>query len=99
MHIEMTVRERCEQMGLKAYDTSLPQPWVDMMRDRHGVDVLGKVVWSYDEAGVFGRPVGLTPEGVAMVELDKPGEGVMPLTVAAVETIDDYGDDPFADLC
>ena len=27
-----------------------------------------------------------------------PGEGVMPLTVAAVETIDDYGDDPSGDL-
>ena len=71
MTIEMTIQERCKQMGLKSYDTALPQPWVDDMRYKHGVDVLGHVVWSYDNAGVFGKPIGLTPEGVAMVELDR----------------------------
>lgn len=66
---EQTIRERCEALGLKAYDTALPQPWVDAMRAR-GHDVLGHVVWSYDGPNVMGEPFGVTSDGERMIAED-----------------------------
>ena len=64
--IEQTIQERCEELGLVAYDTALPQPWVDNAA-AYGLGVLGHFAWGYDDAGVFGQPVALTIEGEAML--------------------------------
>ena len=61
-----TVDERAQELGLKSYDTALPQPWVDNAR-AFGLEVLGSFVWGYDTAGVFGGPVALTLEAESML--------------------------------
>jgi hypothetical protein len=63
---EQTIQERAIEMGLEAYDTALPQMWVDEMRDK-GHDVRGHFVWCYDIARVLGLPVAMTPEGESMI--------------------------------
>ena len=56
-------------LGLKAYDTALPQPWVDDMREHHGFDVRGHFVWNYDGSSTFGRPFPLTAEGEELMKV------------------------------
>ena len=68
-----SVKELADAQGVKVYDTALPQPWVDKMRDVYHHDVRGHFVWSYDGAGVFGRPHALTPEGGEMLLEEEAG--------------------------
>ena len=44
-----------------AYDTALPQEWVDRMTGQ-GWDPRGQVVWAYPHGYVFGMPMPLTEE-------------------------------------
>jgi len=43
-----------------AYDTALPQPWVDDLISR-GFDPRGVFVWAYPPTYIFGIPYPLTP--------------------------------------
>ncbi len=53
----------CEAMGIKVYDTSLPQNFVDEVREETGQNIYGLVVWSYDKYRTFGGPVPVCEEG------------------------------------
>jgi hypothetical protein len=55
-----TVKEAAEMLGLKVYDTALPQNWVDDFYKVTGVWPAGLFVWSYDEAKTWGEPYPLT---------------------------------------
>lgn len=73
------VRDAAEALGLRTYDTALPQPWVDRVRDTVSYlwtddlrGPVGHVVWSYDSAvpgksNIGGYPVAITPEGRAIL--------------------------------
>ena len=63
----MTVQETAEEMGLKVFDTALPQPWFDSILKRFGLNPSGHFVWSYDDAGVYGKPVALTSWGTKVL--------------------------------
>ena len=58
----MTTQEIMKELGMEnaIYDTSKPQPWMDMMRDRYGFDYQDlylNYVWLYDEKSpISGRP-------------------------------------------
>ena len=61
----------------QTWDYALPQEWVDAVHDRTGVwpQTLG-MVWAYPESGkghIWGLPVGLTPEAVALLALPEVG--------------------------
>ena len=53
---EDTINERAKLMGLKSYDCAIPQTWADEFYDVTGMWPRG-IVWSYDDAKNFGRPV------------------------------------------
>ena len=66
----MNLREAAEAMGLYVYDTSMPQSWVDEVRERFGHrfdNPYGHVVWCYDHARTWGEPVGIDDTGKAIV--------------------------------
>lgn len=54
-------------MGLHSYDTALPQDWADDFHAATGAWPNGMIVWSYDGAGVFGRPVAVSDEGARLL--------------------------------
>ena len=58
-----TVDEACKRLGLKTYDTALPQPWVDKVYEQTGVWPCGLVVWCYDGASIFGYPRAICSNG------------------------------------
>ncbi len=62
-----TVEERCQELGLKVYDTALPQFWVDKMAAVSYLRPEGNFVWCYD-GSLMGGPVALTPDGIRMLE-------------------------------
>ena len=70
--MEQTVRERAEELGIKIFDTAMPQPWVDEMT-RKGFDPRGVVVWSYDGTNHFGGPAALTTEAADALQRLHPG--------------------------
>ena len=70
-----TKDEAAKLLGLKSFDTALPQNWLDetclqvaakFMSDKAEVPddiywtILGGTVWCYDEGSIFGYPVVLT---------------------------------------
>lgn len=62
----LTLNEKALALGLKSYDTSLPQPWVDALMEKIGwakefqdFNPYGQMVWCYDNS-TFGYPVALT---------------------------------------
>jgi hypothetical protein len=66
----MTKEEACKLLGIKIYDTALPQSWFDVMNQIFGgssVDVLPNFVWSYDDAILMGAPRPLTDMGCVML--------------------------------
>lgn len=44
-----------------AYDTALPQEWVDRVTQK-GFDPRGQVVWAYPHGYIYGMPMPLTEE-------------------------------------
>lgn len=69
--------EAAKRLGLKTYDTALPQPWVDLVFKHTKIWAPGLLVWSYDGAGIFGKPVAVCPDGEVLLEIvaemDKKG--------------------------
>lgn len=75
--MSMTVGEAAKALGLKVYDTALPQEWVDDVFWVTGVYPAGMFVWSYDRGRVLGEPVALTPEATELLETyRKPNAGL-----------------------
>lgn len=70
----ITKDQAAQALGIKTYDTALPQQWldkfVDTLKDTPTAQtkgqqyvssiILSSVVWSYDDAKIFGRPHPLT---------------------------------------
>lgn len=54
------VEDAAERLGIRSFDTALPQGWVDEVRRRTGFSMPGSAVWSYDNPGAFGKPAMLT---------------------------------------
>jgi hypothetical protein len=62
--------------GLKTYDNALPQPWVDSAAEslahtaiKDVYDLLvSSIVWSYDQAKIFGAPHPLTLKAWALLK-------------------------------
>ncbi len=69
METETTVRQRADELGLKTYDTAIPQDWFDVAIKVSGLNPQGHVVWSYDRLHIWGGPEALTIEGEAIVGL------------------------------
>lgn len=58
------------------WDYALPQDWLNQAADtgvQHGIsydEIVSNLIWMYDDkAKIFGRPFGITPRGVVIVEL------------------------------
>lgn len=67
----ITKEEAAKMIGLKTYDTALPQQWLDKVVKESGVsydDILSNIVWSYDDAHIFGSPCPLTVKGCAVLQ-------------------------------
>lgn len=71
-HNTYNIRELAEALGLKVFDTALPQDWVDRVYE-HTAQIMGTTkgiwphgfVWSYDNSPMFGEPYPVT-EGAKM---------------------------------
>lgn len=61
----MTIREAADARRLVTYDTELPEGFIEEFSGIAG-DPRRKIVWCYD-AGVFGGPAAITPEGDALL--------------------------------
>jgi len=60
-----TKTEACNILGIKSYDTALPQPWLDVfievVSDKTNYDLsLSSYVWCYDNDSFSGYPHPLT---------------------------------------
>jgi len=62
MMAEQTMAEAAAALGLEVFDTAIPQPWADAVRDATGIYPAGHVVWCYD-GSLLGYPVALTLDG------------------------------------
>jgi hypothetical protein len=60
--------EAAKLLGIKSFDVSLPQHWVEYCCQKLGVNPVPHVVWSYDTSK-FGNPVGITREGRILVTI------------------------------
>lgn len=67
----MTKDRAAKELGLKTYDTALPQQWLDNATEKLSslsvndkgelYDILlSSIVWSYDNSKIFGQPAPLT---------------------------------------
>ncbi len=65
---EVSKDEAAKLLGIKSFDTSLPQDWVEYCHKKLGVNPVPHVVWSYDTSR-FGNPVGITREGRILVTI------------------------------
>lgn len=78
-----TKEEAAQLLGLKTYDTAIPQTWIDevlvKIRKKHQDEpeylpddlyhiILGGVVWCYDGGSVFGYPVILTDKAYSFIK-------------------------------
>jgi len=62
----ITKDDLAQLAGLKTYDPSLPQGWVDMVRNQLNFNVAPHFVYGYDDTKM-GRPVPITSIGKAML--------------------------------
>ena len=62
----ITKDDLAQLAGLKTYDPSLPQGWVDMVRNQLNFNVAPHFVYGYDD-NKMGRPVPVTSIGKAML--------------------------------
>ena len=60
--MRFTIEDATKILGLKVYDTALPQDWVDVQQRNWHDSPVGKVVWCYDRMKTLGEPIALTPE-------------------------------------
>lgn len=68
VELTTTVHDLAEAHGLTNFDYALPQAWVDNVREKTGINPVGKVVWNYEE-NTHGQPFGLTREGVQLIAI------------------------------
>jgi hypothetical protein len=62
---EKSLTALAKEAGLgNEWDSSLPQVWWNDFYNITKWNPYGHIVWSYKDAGVFGKPVALTPEGI-----------------------------------
>jgi hypothetical protein len=57
-----SIDQAAARLGLRSYDTALPQEWVNDFTARTGTSPAGRFVWSYDGSLMFGAPVALDDE-------------------------------------
>jgi hypothetical protein len=70
----ITKEEAAKMIGLKVYDTALPQQWLDVVVKEHNLNynlVLSNIVWCYD-GSLMGFPCPLTVEGCAVLQKIEP---------------------------
>lgn len=66
----VTVSDAAEHLGLRVFDTAVPQTFWHAWWTAFGESCAGQVVWCYDTASTFGAPVALTRRARArLVEL------------------------------
>lgn len=65
----VSVDDLAKAKGLKSYDTAIPQEWWDRFHAKTGEAPNGIIVWGYDNASVFGKPVALTDRGEYLLHL------------------------------
>lgn len=69
-----TKGERAEQLYPDVeYDTAIPQQWANELAKRSGAlmgDIVRQMVWAYDDAHIFGRPLPLTEEAFKILEAE-----------------------------
>lgn len=64
----MDIQAINKQLGHTSWDYALPQDWVDEVISVTGKNPFGHIVWSYKDAGVFGKPVAITPLGATILK-------------------------------
>lgn len=65
----VTVGQLAQAVGLRTFDTALPQDWVDDVKRVTGEYApYAGIVWCYDEARTWGRPVAMTIRGRLILE-------------------------------
>ena len=73
-----TKDQAAKLLGIKTYDCALPQPWLDAVvdglksevpeeQDLYGM-LLTSIVWSYDQAKIFGGPHPLTVQAYGLLK-------------------------------
>ena len=72
----MNISELADILGLKSYDTALPQAWVDEFVVVTGFNPVGYFVWSYDYAKIFGEPYPLNQKAFHMFMEYEKGRNV-----------------------
>ena len=61
--------EVCAAMGIKTYDTSLPQDFWDVLHELHpNINSYGHIVWSYDVFRFVGSPVAVDEIGAFLLK-------------------------------
>ena len=63
-----TIDQAATERGYVVYDTALPQTWVDQIKSRTGIYVIGHFVWCYDVGSVFGWPAPVTHTGAGILK-------------------------------
>jgi hypothetical protein len=61
--------EQGKALNLINFDTAIPQDWADNCEIKLGINPSPHVVWSYDKVKIWGEPVGITRQGVLIVEI------------------------------
>lgn len=70
-YVPVNLEEQGKRLGLKVFDCSLPQQWVDDVTAKTGQHPSGLVVWCYDNSRNFGEPVGISRGGEMLLKIYK----------------------------
>lgn len=69
-YTEISASDQAKKLGMKSFDTSLPQSFFDYVEKKLGVNPYGHVVWCYDAPNeIWGAPVGITREGALICKI------------------------------
>jgi hypothetical protein len=69
LRINISKDYQARALGMKVFDTSLPQNFVDKCIKWTGIDPCPMCVTCYDESKTFGKVVGITREGIQLMKI------------------------------
>lgn len=63
----LNISETARALGMKTFDTALPQAWVHQVTEVTGISPVGYFVWSYD--GLTPEPRPVAKVGITLLEI------------------------------
>lgn len=67
----MNIDDRAKELGLKNYDTALPQEWLDGIIRETKISPYGHFVWCYDQSRIFGEAIPLDDIGWEICDMTR----------------------------